>query len=136
MDALDERIVHGLIVEPRVPFRVLADVAAAAPQTVARRYRRLQDVAGLRVTGRVVAPLAGWVDWYMRLQCVPGAAAGIAGALARRSDTTWVGLASGGAEVVCSLQARSADQRDELLLDGLPASRRVVSLSAYALLHD
>lgn len=136
IDGLDERIIHGLIVEPRVPFRVLADVVGASPQTVARRYRRLQDVAGLRVTGRVVAPLAGWVDWYVRMQCVPGASAGLAGALARRPDTTWVGLASGGAEVVCSLQARSPEQRDELLLAGLSASRRVVSLSAYALLHD
>jgi hypothetical protein len=81
LDMLDERIVHGSIVEPRAPFRVLADVVGASPQTVARRYRRLQELAGPRVTGRVVAPLAGWVDWYVRMHCVPGAAAGLAGTL-------------------------------------------------------
>jgi DNA-binding Lrp family transcriptional regulator len=136
LDPIDERIIHGLIIDPRVSFRVLADVVGASPQTVARRYRRLQDIAALRVTGRVAAPLVGWVDWYVRMQCVPSAAAGLADALARRTDTTWVGLASGGAEVVCSVQARNPEQRNELLLEGLATSRRIVSLSAYALLYD
>jgi DNA-binding Lrp family transcriptional regulator len=136
LDDLDERIVHGLAVEPRVPFRVLAEVVGASPQTVARRYRRLQDVASLRVTGRVTAPRVGWVNWYVRLQCAPGAAPGIATALARRADTHWVFLASGGTEIVCALEARSSEQRDALLLDGLPSSRRVVALVAHSLLHD
>ncbi|HVT69571.1 MAG TPA: Lrp/AsnC family transcriptional regulator [Trebonia sp.] len=136
LDDADERIVHGLVVEPRVPFRVLADVVGLSPQTVARRYRRLQDVASLRVTGRVAAPRVGWVNWYVRLQCVPGAAVAVAAALAKRPDTGWVFLASGGAEIICSLQARSSEQRDELLLDGLPSSRSVVRLIAHSLLSD
>jgi DNA-binding Lrp family transcriptional regulator len=136
LDGVDERIVHGLVVEPRVPFRILAQVAGVSPQTAARRYRRLQDVASLRVSGRVAAPRAGWSDWYVRLHCVPGAAAAIAAALARRADTRWVVLASGGTEIICSLQARSPGQRDEFLLDRLPASRRVVGLTAHSLLKN
>lgn len=127
---------HGLVVEPRVPFRVLAGVVGLSPQTVARRCRRLQDVASLRVTGHVAAPRVGWVNWYVRLQCVPGAAVAIATALAKRPDTGWVFIASGGAEIICSLQARSSEQRDELLLDGLPSSRSVVRLIAHSLLSD
>jgi DNA-binding Lrp family transcriptional regulator len=136
LDLIDERIVHSLVVEPRAPFRAIAEVAGVSPQTAARRYRRLQEIASLRVLGRVAAPRVGWVNWYLRLRCVPGAATAVATALARRDDTSWVVLASGGTEVICGLQARSPAQRDELLLDGLPATRRVTSLTAHSLLHN
>lgn len=136
IDLIDEKIIHGLVVEPRAPFRALGEVAGVSLQTAARRYRRLEGVASLRVLGRVAAPRVGWVNWYLRLRCVPGAATVLATALARRPDTSWVLLASGGAEVMCGLQARSPAQRDELLLEGLPASRRVTDLTAHALLHD
>ncbi len=136
IDLVDEKIIHGLVVEPRAPFRAIAEVAGVSPQTAARRYRRLQEIASLRVVGRVAAPRVGWVNWYLRLRCVPGAASALAAALARRADTSWVVLASGGTEVICGLQVRSPAQRDELLLKGLPATRRVVSLTAHSLLHD
>jgi hypothetical protein len=43
----------------------------------------------------------GQSDWLVRLQCVPDAAAAAAEALARRDDTSWVQLTSGGTEIVC-----------------------------------
>src|SRR4029077_10210037 len=71
-----------------------------------------------------------------RLQTPPAGADSIADALARRSDTRWVHLASGGTEIICTLQARSEEQRDALFLRGLPGSRRVVQISAHSILHD
>jgi DNA-binding Lrp family transcriptional regulator len=47
-----------------------------------------------------------------------------------------VHLASGGTEVICTLEARSPEQRDALFLRGLPGSRRVVQISAHSILHD
>jgi DNA-binding Lrp family transcriptional regulator len=136
LDPIDRQIVHILTIEPRASFRTVADVAGISDQTAARRYRRLADSAGLRVLGVPDGSRLGWTDWFLRLQTTPGGANSIAEALARRPDTRWVHLASGGTEVICTLQARSPEQRDALFLRGLPGSRRVVQISAHSILHD
>jgi DNA-binding Lrp family transcriptional regulator len=110
-------------------------VTGVSDQTAARRYRRLTQVAGLRVLAAVNGERAGWADWFVRLQTTPGSADAIADALAKRPDTRWVRLVSGGAEIVCTLQARTQEQRDALLLQGLPGSRRVVQISAHSILE-
>jgi DNA-binding Lrp family transcriptional regulator len=135
LDVVDRQLVHALVVAPRAPFTLLADVIGVSDQTVARRYRRLAENAGLRVYGIVNGERAGWVDWMVRLQVTPGSADAIAEALARRPDTRWVRLFSGGTEIVCTLQARTSQQRDDLLLRGLPGSRRVVQITAHSILH-
>jgi DNA-binding Lrp family transcriptional regulator len=135
LDLIDRQIIHALAVEPRASFRTIGEVVGVSDQTAARRYRKLRESVGLGIYGLVRGPLAGWVDWLVRLQTTPGGANAIADALARRPDTRWVRLYSGGTEVVCVLQARSAEQRDALFLHGLPGSRRVVQVSAYATLH-
>jgi DNA-binding Lrp family transcriptional regulator len=136
LDPIDRQIVHILTIEPRASFRTVADVAGISDQTAARRYRRLAESAGLRVLGVPDGSRLGWTDWFLRLQTTPGGANSIAEALARRSDTRWVHLASGGTEVICTLEARSPEQRDALFLRGLPGSRRVVQISAHSILHD
>lgn len=135
LDLIDRQIIHALAVEPRASFRTIGEVVGVSDQTAARRYRKLRESVGLGIYGLVRGPLAGWVDWLVRLQTTPGGANAIADALARRSDTRWVRLYSGGTEVVCVLQARSAEQRDALFLHGLPGSRRVVQVAAHATLH-
>ena len=136
LDATDRQIVHILTIEPRASFRTLADVAGISDQTAARRYRRMAESAGLRVLGVPDGSRLGWTDWFLRLQTTPGGADSIAEALARRPDTRWVHLASGGTEIICTLQARTEEQRDALFLRGLPGSRRVVQISAHSILHD
>ncbi len=136
LDAVDRQIVHILTVEPRASFRTLAEVTGISDQTAARRYRRLSETAGLRVLGVLDGSRLGWVDWFVRLQTTPGSADSIADALARRPDTRWVRLASGGTEVICVLEARTPEQRDALFLRGLPGSRRIVQISAHSILHD
>jgi DNA-binding Lrp family transcriptional regulator len=136
LDAMDRQIVHILTIEPRASFRTIAAVIGTSDQTAARRYRRLEELAGLRVLGVPDGSRLGWTDWFLRLQTTPGGADSIAEALARRPDTRWVHLASGGTEIICTLQARTEEQRDALFLHGLPGSRRVVQISAHSILHD
>ena len=136
LDAVDRQIVHILAIEPRASFRTIAAVIGTSDQTAARRYRRLEESAGLRVLGVPDGSRLGWTDWFLRLQTTPGGADSIAEALARRPDTRWVHLASGGTEIICTLQARTEEQRDALFLHGLPGSRRVVQISAHSILHD
>lgn len=136
LDPIDRQIVHALTVEPRASFRTLAEVTGVSDQTAARRYRTLVRSAGLRVLAVVDGPRAGWAEWHVRLQTTPGSAESIANALAKRADTRWVRLFSGGTEVLCVLQARSTEERDALLLVGLPGSRRVVQISAQSVLKN
>ncbi len=136
LDAVDRQIIHILSIEPRASFRIIADVTGISDQTAARRYRRLCESAGLRVLGIPEGSRLGWTDWFVRLQTTPGGADSIAEALARRPDTRWVHLASGGTEIICTLQARTEEQRDALFLRGLPGSRRVVQISAHSILHN
>ncbi len=136
VDSVDRKLLNALAVEPRASFQRMAAVIGVSDQTVGRRYRRLRRHAGLRVQGRLHAGGGGLADWYLRVGCVPGAATVLAAALAARRDTSWVVLVSGGTEIVCGLQVRNESQRDALLLDGLPGSRRVAHLGAQSLLHD
>ena len=135
LDVLDRQIIHILAIEPRASFRTIADVTGISDQTAARRYRKLCEDAGLRVLAVPDGSRLGWTDWFIRLQTTPGGADSIAEALARRPDTRWVHLASGGTEIICTLQARTEEQRDALFLQGLPGSRRVVQISAHSILH-
>jgi len=135
LDPVDRQIIHILSVEPRSSFRTIADVTGISDQTAARRYRKLCETAGLRVLAVPDGSRLGWTDWFIRLQTTPGSADSIAEALARRPDTRWVHLASGGTEIICTLQARTEEQRDALFLRGLPGSRRVVQISAHSILH-
>jgi DNA-binding Lrp family transcriptional regulator len=136
LDAIDRQIVHILTIEPRASFRAIAEVTQISDQTAARRYRRLTESAGLRVLGVLDGTRLGWVNWFVRLQTTPGSAETIAEALARRPDTRWVNLASAGTEIICTLEARTPEQRDALFLRGLPGSRRVVQISAHSILHN
>jgi DNA-binding Lrp family transcriptional regulator len=136
LDGVDRQIIHILSIEPRASFRTIADVTGISDQTAARRYRRLCESAGLRVLGVPEGSRLGWTDWFVRLQTTPGGADSIAEALARRPDTRWVHLASGGTEIICTLQARTEEQRDALFLHGLPGSRRVTQISAHSILHN
>jgi DNA-binding Lrp family transcriptional regulator len=135
IDDVDRQLLHALLVAPRASFRVLAGAIGVSDQTIARRYRRLSQSYGLRVLGLINGPRAGWVDWMVRLQVAPGSAQRLAETLAQRPDTRWVRLYSGGTEIVCTLQARTPEQRNALFLQGLPGSRHVTGITAQSMLH-
>lgn len=135
LDELDRQIIHALILDGRLPFSRIAGVVGASEQTVARRYRRMRSAVMLRVVGVPDSQRLGQSDWHVRLQCVPDAATGVANALARRPDTSWVRLTSGGTEIVCAVKSTDGHSRHDLLLRQLPSSRRIVAISAHSILH-
>jgi DNA-binding Lrp family transcriptional regulator len=134
IDALDRSVIDALRLDGRVPFSTLAEVLGVSDQTVARRYRRLADV-GLRVAALPDGVRLGYDMWMIRLQTTPDSAGAIAEALARRPDTTWVTLGSGGTEVTCVVQNPGTADRESLLLQKLPRTPRLVSVRAYCLMH-
>ncbi|GAA4615845.1 Lrp/AsnC family transcriptional regulator [Actinoallomurus liliacearum] len=135
MDSVDLGLIHALRLDGRASFRAVAEVLGVSENTVARRYRRLRGGGLLRVVGTVNGARLGYVPWTIRLRCTPDAASRVAEALAAREDTSWVYLLSGGTEISCNVQARSADEQEALLLHRLPRTSRVVSVSAHLLLR-
>jgi DNA-binding Lrp family transcriptional regulator len=134
LDLLDRKIAQALQIDGRAAFSSIAAALGVSDQTVARRYHRLRSTGILRVVGLPDPHRLRQIEWVIRLQCVPDAAASIAAALARRPDTSWVSLTSGGTEIICFARARS--QRDAQLLGKLPATPRVVAITAHCLLHN
>ena len=134
-DQLDRQLVHALQLDPRIPFSRLASVLGVSDQTVARRYSRLRGEGMIRVLGLTDPEVLGDDRWLVRVQCTPDAASAIAGALARRDDTSWVSLNSGGTEISCV--ARSSTEEDEhtLLLQRLPRTPSVVAVTAHCVMH-
>lgn len=136
LDDVDRGLVHALQIDGRAPFNKIANVLGVSENTVARRCRRLRSAGVLRVVGSVNGSLLGYTSWTVRVRCTPGAAGALAAALARRPDTFWVHVLSGGTEISCNVQARSDSERDVLLMDKLPRNSRVLDVSAHSLLGD
>ncbi|MEV0562635.1 Lrp/AsnC family transcriptional regulator [Dactylosporangium sp. NPDC050588] len=136
IDTLDRQIVDALRVDGRAGFSRIAEVLGVSDQTVARRFRRLRAEAGVRVVGLPNGVRLGYDKWMIRVQSTPGGASAIAEALARRPDTTWVTIASGGTEVTCIVQNPGTADREALLLQKLPSTPRIVSVRAHCLIHD
>lgn len=130
LDALDRRMVHALQVDARASFGRIAEVLGTTDRTLARRYQRLRSAGLVRVVGVPAARALGLSEWQVRLRCLPEAAARIAELLAARSDTSWVAIVSGGAEITCL--TRSAD---ELVLTTMPRSPRISEVTAQRLLR-
>ncbi|HJP76052.1 MAG TPA: AsnC family transcriptional regulator [Pseudonocardiaceae bacterium] len=135
LDELDRGLVHALQLDGRAPFARIAMVLGTSEHTVARRYRRLRSGGVVRVVGAVNGFRLGYASWTVRLRCTPDAAGAIAAALARRSDTFWVHVLSGGTEISCNLQAGTDAERDGFLLEKLPGTRRVLGMSAHSMLR-
>lgn len=134
-DELDLQLIHALQIDGRAPFSRIAEVLGVSDQTVARRYSRLRSQQRVRVTGRTDPARLGEVSWLVRIQCVPSVALTIGQALARRSDTSWVKLTSGGTEIICAVRAATGHDSGSLLLDKLPRTPNVTQVSANCILH-
>lgn len=134
-DDLDRRIVHALQLDGRAPFSLIAGVLGVSDRTVARRYTRLRSGGALRVVGAVDPVALGVTPWFLRVRCAPAAAIPVAEALARRDDTTWVMITSGGTEVTATVTTGDAAESEALLLAKLPRTPRVEGVTAHAVLH-
>ncbi|MET7986923.1 MULTISPECIES: AsnC family transcriptional regulator [unclassified Streptomyces] len=136
LDELDRGLIHALHVDARAPFTLVADVLGSSTQTVARRYRRLYAQAGLRVVALPTPRSSGTHQWFVRLTAATRSAHDIAVALARRPDTSWVRLTSGGTEIVAIIHTEPAGpDAHALLLRDIPRTAGITAVSAHYLLH-
>lgn len=133
-DRLDLQLAHALQLDGRAPFSRIAAVLGVSDHTVARRYARLRGDGILVVRGLPDPVRLGQTQWFVRIDCLPGVSVRLAEALARREDTSWISLNSGGTQVICSLRT-SAGQEDDLLLRLLPNAPRVTSVTAHYVMH-
>jgi DNA-binding Lrp family transcriptional regulator len=134
-DALDRRLIHALQLDGRAPFSRIAAVLGVSDQTVARRYTRHRTTGAVKVLGLTDPSALGETEWLVRVQCAPDAALPVAEALARRPDTAWVGLMSGGTEITAVCRASGSEHTDALLLQKLPRTPSVVGVTAHCRLH-
>lgn len=133
---MDRQVTHALRINGRAGYREIGQVLGVSDQTVARRYRRLRKEARLRVVGLPNPIELGYETWALRVHAAPDAALPIATALARRPDTTWVSFTSGGTEIGCSVHVPASADRETLLLQKLPRTPRLVSVSAHCVIHN
>ncbi len=134
-DELDRRLASALQVNGRAAFSAIAEVLGVSDRTVARRYAALRSSGALRVIGAVDPTALGAVLWFLRVRCAPGASVPTAEALARRTDTSWVSLSSGGTEVSCVVHTETAADSEALLLAKIPRTPQVKSVTAYSVLY-
>jgi len=136
LDGIERGLLQALQIDGRVAFLLVGELLGVSDQTVARRYARLRTAHGVRVTGSLWAEAVGEQQWLVRVRCAPEAAAGLARALARQDDTSWVRVASGGAEIVCMARmAADASAEEHAVLSRLPRTPRVTEVSAHCVLH-
>ncbi|WP_020672105.1 Lrp/AsnC family transcriptional regulator [Amycolatopsis nigrescens] len=136
LDDLDRGLVHALHLDGRAPFSRIAGALGVSTQTVARRYRRLRTDAGLRVVGLADPHRPGQARWLARLTASPHTAQKLANALARRADTSWVKLASGGTEIIVVVDTPTGvASSNALLLHDIPRTSGITAVSAHYLLH-
>jgi len=136
LDRIDRQILHALQIAPRAPFARIAAVLDVSEQTVARRFQRMRTHGVVRVTA-LPEPThqPNTASWTLRIGCRPGSAAGLADALARRSDTAWVSIGAGGAEVSCQANIDDTRGMTDGLLYHLPRASSVLTFSAHQMLH-
>lgn len=135
LDELDRQLAHALQVDGRASFSQIAAVLGTSDRTIARRYQRLRSTGTLRVVGLPDAAALGHVDWLVRMRCTPDVAGPVSAALARRADTSWVSLLSGGTEITCITRTRQQTQDGDLLLQKLPRTSRITSVTAHCMLR-
>ena len=136
IDDIDRGLIHALHLDVRAPFTKIAAVLGTSTQTVVRRYARLRAGAGLRLVALPNPSSARRQQWIVRLTATARSAQEIASALARRPDTSWVRLTSGGTEIVAIIQTTAGSPDSyALLLHDIPRTASVTSVSAHYLLH-
>ena len=135
IDETDRKILRSLHYHPRASFRLIGEVAGVSEQTAARRYQALRREGVMRVVGLVNPEVHGLARWVTRIRCRPDRVAPLADALTRRPDIAYVGLASGGSEIICMINSPVDSPRDDILLRQLPKAASVLDVSIDLLIH-
>ncbi|MEU4344448.1 Lrp/AsnC family transcriptional regulator [Nocardia sp. NPDC023852] len=136
LDDLDRSLIHALHIDGRAPFSKIAAALNVSVQTITRRYQRLRATAGLRVVGLTDPSCAGQTPWLVRLTTTTSTGQSLAYSLARRRDTSWVKLTSGGTEILLVVNIpRGAEVSRASLLQDIPRTAGITAVSAHYILH-
>jgi DNA-binding Lrp family transcriptional regulator len=135
IDDVDRALVHALHLDGRARFSHIAEVLGVSTQTVIRRYQRLRAGGALRVVGLADPRRPGAAMWVLRVTASPHGAGELAYALARRDDTRWVQLTSGGTEIFCGVSVPFEQGEPSLLLRDIPKAAGITSVTAQRVLH-
>src|ERR1700761_7071514 len=126
LDQLDLQLIQALNIDGRASFSTIARVLGVSDQTIARRYANLLSTNVIRVVGRTNPHSIGETSWFVRVRCSPNVALPVGEALARRPETSWVKLTSGGTEIVAVVRGPAHSDSPSLLLEQLPRTRDVL----------
>ncbi|MGV9664747.1 Lrp/AsnC family transcriptional regulator [Nocardia niigatensis] len=136
LTVLDKQIVHGLVIDARIPFARLGAILGVSEQTVARRYRSMKARGMIHVAGQVNTVPLGQPRWIVRITSTPAKAVALAESLARVPELSWVSLLTSGFEIMCAGRTRSLERRDELLLRVIPRASSVLGLTVCEVLRQ
>ncbi|OXM68407.1 Lrp/AsnC family transcriptional regulator [Amycolatopsis vastitatis] len=134
MDSVELGLLQALQIDGRVAFSRVAEVLGVSDQTVARRYQALRAAGTVHVVGLTLAEAVGEETWLVRVGCAPGTADRLAQVLAARPETSWVHVASGGAEIGCMVRT-PAEAATSSVLARLPRTSPVTRVSAHCVVH-
>lgn len=132
LDQVDRQLLHALHLDGRAPNATIADVLGVSDRTIGRRIARLRATGAARVTAVVDSRSTGSADWLARLRVLPTRAATLAQALARRPDTSWVTVVSGGTGIVCLVRVPAGDPAP---LEALTRHPDILGVEAHRLLR-
>jgi DNA-binding Lrp family transcriptional regulator len=128
----EKKVVLALRRDPRAPNTELAAAVGAEERTVSRTITRLQE-SGLLVVSSIVLHenAAGWLVAQLELNCRPGTFDAVARALAVRSDTRFVAVTTGSADVVADLVVPDTATLHHVLNNEIGALDGVLSIRTH-----
>lgn len=136
LDGTDSRIAAAALACPRASWRTIGRALGISERTVVRRAAPLFHDGTLRATAvRNPEWFPDLIPLALRIRCRPDRITAIAATLARRPDTVWVDILSGGDEVCTVLFLDGPDARNTLLLRDLPATAAIRSWTSHTLLR-
>lgn len=133
LDDTDRRLVAALQIDGLARPETLAGALALAPAAVRRRLGRLFDAGACRVRAVPERP-AGTEITLLRVRVRPGRADQLARALAAQTDVRLIDVSRSGDEVSAAILS-GPGRRSRLVLEQLPATSAVASLTAQTVLH-
>lgn len=128
LDPLQRRIIGALQVDPRAPWRKIAQVLGEAERTVARHGTELLATNRVTIAG-IENQQAAVITSFT---CTPGASRMACEALAQRPDTSYAYLTTGPTDVVTELHY-DGDPTD-ILINQLPATPGTSHYATYPVL--
>lgn len=131
LDSLDRLVIGALLAHPRATHAQIGQAVGSSEATVSRRVARLLQAGVVRVVGVLDSQVSRRArSVFVRLRCRPGAARGVADALAHWRETGSVKLLTGSVDCVAEIAYTSNDHLARLMMDDLPRLEGVVATSS------